>query len=142
MIIIGLILLAFALILLIPAYIQYKKTRALLETGITTTATIIDIHKSQATSTDADGFTTATDTYAPEVEFKTETGKTVRYTSQISTSNKNTWKIGDTVEIVYDPNNLKNIKIKKTMQLYFLPILLGFFSLILLIIGLVFILTA
>ena len=139
---IGLILLALAVIFLIPAYIQYKKIQLLLKTGITTTAKIIDVHESQTTSTDADGFTTTTETYKPEIEFKTETGETVRYTSQISTSNKNTWKIGDTVEIVYDPNNLKNIKIKKTMQLYFLPILLGFFSLILLIIGLVFILTA
>lgn len=140
--IIGLILLALAIVFLIPAYIQYKKTKKLLEIGITTTAKVIDVHKSQSKSTDADGFTTTTDTYAPEIEFKTESGKTVTYTSQISTSNKNTWKIGDTVEVVYDPNNLKNVKIKKTMQLYFIPILLGFFSLIFLIIGLVFILTA
>ena len=135
---IGAILLLIAIILLVIAYTQFKKTQDLLKRGITTTAKVIAIHKTQNTSTDTDGFTTTSTGYAPELEFTTESGEKTTYTSSISTSNKNAWHEGDTVEIVYDPNDTSKVKIKKGLYLYFTSALTGGIGIIFLLIGIAF----
>lgn len=135
--ILSLIFLLISFILLYIAYKQFTKIKKLLETGITTTATIIDVHKTESKSTDMDGYTTISTGYTPEVEFKTETGETVTYTSPISTSNKNKWKVGDQIEVIYDPDDKKNIKINQKLQLYFIPGILGSIGALFLIISIV-----
>jgi hypothetical protein len=54
-------------------------------------------------------------------------------------SNPPQFKVGQSIEVLYDPQNPSNARIKKWINLYFLPVLLGFLGLIFSCIGIGFI---
>ena len=122
---IGIMFAIIGLVFLGLAIWQYRSTQNLLERGITTMAKIIDVKEGNSTTTDGEGYTFSSKVYTPEFEFTDNKGQKVRHMSNVSTSNKNAWKVGQEVEVIYDPANSDNVKIKKTTQLYLLTIVFG-----------------
>lgn len=62
--------------------------------------------------------------YSPVYQFKTIEGRLVEKQDNLS-SNPPMFKEGQTVDVLYEPANPENARIKKWMNLYFLPLLLG-----------------
>jgi hypothetical protein len=67
--------------------------------------------------------------YSPVYQFKTITGQTITVTDGLS-SNPPMFKTGQTIDVLYDPENPEKARIKKFMSLYFVSILLGGMGLI------------
>jgi len=80
-----------SVILLFFAYKQYNTSQNLINSGIKTTAKVIDLIKTK----DDDGYM-----YKPVFEYKDKNAKTIVFESPIS-SNPSPYKINDTVKIVY-----------------------------------------
>ena len=127
-----------AVVLLFFAYKSYAKIKVFISLAEKTVGKVINVNSSTSTSSDMDGYTTTSTIYTPEIEFTTATGEKVVYASNVGTSNKNKWRIGKEVEVLYNPKNVDDAKINTNMQLYFSPIILGFLGVIFGIIGGVF----
>ncbi|MBL8050685.1 MAG: DUF3592 domain-containing protein [Anaerolineales bacterium] len=67
--------------------------------------------------------------YSPVYQFKTIEGRLVEKQDSLS-SNPPMFKEGQTIDVLYEPANPENARIKKWMSLYFLPLLLGGMGLI------------
>ncbi len=67
--------------------------------------------------------------YSPVYQFKTIEGRLVEKQDSLS-SNPPMFTEGQTIDVLYEPANPENARIKKWMNLYFLPLLLGGMGLI------------
>lgn len=67
--------------------------------------------------------------YSPVYQFKTIEGRLVEKQDSLS-SNPPMFTEGQTIDVLYEPANPENARIKKWMSLYFLPLLLGGMGLI------------
>ena len=67
--------------------------------------------------------------YSPVYQFKTIDGQTIVVSDSLS-SNPPMFKEGQTIDVLYDPENPQKARIKKWMSLYFVSILLGGMGLI------------
>jgi hypothetical protein len=61
--------------------------------------------------------------YSPVYQFRTITGQTIVVTDSLS-SNPPMFQVGQTIDVLYDPENPQKARIKKFMSLYFTSILL------------------
>ncbi|MEL6190462.1 MAG: DUF3592 domain-containing protein [Bacteroidota bacterium] len=86
----------------------YMRTQRLLQEGIMTSGKVIRIDSYQD-----DGTTM----YTPVYEYKDQSGNTQTFKSPVATS-WNSRKIGDVVELIYDPMNAANMKVKSFLGLY------------------------
>jgi len=67
--------------------------------------------------------------YTPVFRFRTLQGQEVEVSGNIRT-NPPQFKVGQTIDVLYDPENPQKARIKKWFNLYFVPLLLGFLGLI------------
>lgn len=67
--------------------------------------------------------------YSPVYQFKTIEGRLVEKQDSLF-SNPPMFTEGQTIDVLYEPANPENARIKKWMNLYFLPLLLGGMGLI------------
>tara|TARA_R110002167_G_scaffold35569_10_gene113561 strand:+ start:2671 stop:3078 length:408 start_codon:yes stop_codon:yes gene_type:complete len=107
------------------AYRSYNNTQKLLDTGIKTTAKVIEL----ITVNDSDG-----DTYKPVFEF-TDQGHNLRVFRSSVSSNPPSYRVGDLVKIVYDPLRQEDVKTITYWGLYRTTIILLSLASPLLIIG-------
>lgn len=66
--------------------------------------------------------------YRPEIRFKTHAGRTIDFVASISTS-PSRYAIGDEVEVLYDPENPKDVQINSFLHLWFATLMLVGFGL-------------
>jgi len=62
--------------------------------------------------------------YAPKVSFKTAEGKTVEFTSKLSSSPPS-YGVGETVDVLYDPAEPQSAEVKGFLSLWLGPIVLS-----------------
>ncbi len=117
-------LLLLSLVLVYFAMKQYSNTKELLNTGVKTSAEVIDLIESRG----EDGYT-----YKPVFEYTDRTGSKMTFESDISSSPA-PYQIGDYVDIIYSLDS-GNRKIVSFWGLYRWTILLLSFAAPLLIIG-------
>ena len=86
----------------------YLRTQRLLQEGVVTPGKVIRIDSYQD-----DGTTM----YTPVYEYKDQSGNTQTFKSPVATS-WNSRKIGDVVELIYDPMNAANMKVKSFLGLH------------------------
>ncbi len=72
----------------------------------------------------------------PVVRFLTVTGEEIRFTGGFGT-NFGSWPVGQPVTVRYDPHKPANARIQSLVQLWFLPVLLGFLGVLFTIVGVV-----
>ncbi|MEN8147472.1 MAG: DUF3592 domain-containing protein [Campylobacterota bacterium] len=70
-------------------------------------------------------------TYAPIIEFAPYKSKTVRFTSNVSSSSPS-WKVGDSVNVFYDPNDTDDAIMDRGWFNYFFQLMLGLIGFIIL----------
>ena len=67
--------------------------------------------------------------YIPVFRFRTLQGQEVEVSGNLRT-NPPQFQVGQTIDVLYDPDNPQKARIKKWMNLYFVPALLGFLGLL------------
>ncbi|MEM8897260.1 MAG: DUF3592 domain-containing protein [Bacteroidota bacterium] len=92
----------------------YLRTQRLLQEGVVTPGKVIRIDSYQD-----DGTTM----YTPVYEYQDQSGNLQTFKSKVATSWKSR-KIGDKAEIIYDPVNASNVKVKSFFGLYSTPLVL------------------
>jgi len=72
--------------------------------------------------------------FAPVVRFQTVEGRSVEFESSLR-SNPPGYRTGQTVSVLYDPEEPRSAAIKGFFSLWFMPIILGFIGSVFLIVG-------
>jgi len=67
--------------------------------------------------------------YTPVFEFRTAQGKKVEGSGDLAV-NPPQYKVGQTVEVLYDPKKPEEARINKGLNLYYIPGFLAFFGLV------------
>ncbi len=122
----NIVLLLVGIIFLVFGGIQFFKAKKLVNNGVTISAKITEIRQKESQSQDADGFTTASYSYAPVFEFEAKDGEKYVVESGHGFANKNKFKVGDMVDVVYLEEKPQDASIKKFGSLWSLPIILIF----------------
>ncbi len=91
-----------------------------------TEGTVVDI----ASHRDSDGDTM----YKPVIEFTTADGRTLQFTSSVSSSSPS-YSRGDAVKLYYAPANPEDARLDSFMEKYFLPLILSVFASVFTLIG-------
>jgi len=72
--------------------------------------------------------------YAPIISFTTKEGDKIEFTSAIG-NNSPSYRVGETVEIIYDPKEPNKADINSFTSLWMAPLILGVFGIIFFLIG-------
>lgn len=118
------------LLLLTICTVNISQTRAFLAEAETATGTVIELVKRR--SRDSDG--RATDYYYPVVEFTALNGDLYQFESQTGSSPPNV-QVGEPVEIIYDPENIKDARIRGFFSLWGFAFILGLVGTIFILVG-------
>lgn len=127
--IIGIVFTLVGFLLAAIALFIWLRTQSFLNTAQEAQGTVVQMVYSH--SSDGGGG------YAPVFTFRTITGQEITASENLY-SNPPQFKVGQTVTVLYDPENPNRARIKKGFNLYFVPVLLGFLGLIFGCIGVIF----
>ena len=119
------IFLIVGLLLLGGGFYTLFKVNHLIKTGVRTVGVVVGYDY----ASDSDG-----DTYYPIIRFSTIEGEVVQFTESFGSSSQ-AFDVGETVNILYDPQNVKGARINKWFRLWFLPTMLIGFGLLDIVIG-------
>ncbi|HEX9060963.1 MAG TPA: DUF3592 domain-containing protein [Clostridia bacterium] len=92
--------------------------------------TVIDMKMSKGKGHDKDT------TFAPVVQFKLTEGENITFTSSVGSSPPQ-FKIGDSVKVLYNPDNPGNAEINSFLSLWFLQIIFLFIGMVFFIISII-----
>ncbi|HEC12850.1 MAG TPA: DUF3592 domain-containing protein [Acidiferrobacteraceae bacterium] len=106
---------AIGLGMLIGAYFLYQNTQSFLESAAVTNGSVVELVRSRSSDST---------TYAPVVQFKTESGALVEFTSSTS-SNPPGYSKGESVEVFYLPSNPQKAKINGLFSLWGAALIVG-----------------
>jgi len=119
--IIGIVMVGVGFLMIGIALFSLTRTRNFINISEKTQGTVI-LNIYQADSEGGGGYT-------PIFEFRTLQGKKVEVSSNLRT-NPPQFKVGQIVEVLYDPKNPEGARINKGFNLYYVPAFLGLFGLI------------
>ncbi len=114
---------------------QYFAAKHLADVGVKVPGTVIRIDQKTETSHDSNGTHTST-TYRPVVSYALQDGEEKEYASNTWRS-PNPFKVGQTVEMIYDPVDASKVAINTAGEMYLMPLLMAGFGLIFVIAGLI-----
>ncbi|MCE9646004.1 MAG: DUF3592 domain-containing protein [Chloroflexi bacterium] len=97
------------LILMLIAGYLYTREVSFLKTAETVTGRVVDLQYSS--SSDGGG------SYCPVIDFDTKAGEPVRYYGNVCTAPP-AYDIGDRVDVVYDPANIKHVALDSFWSKY------------------------
>jgi len=103
-------------ILLVLAGIVYFREQSFLSRAQTATGTVVDLDLSN----DSNG----SSSFCPVIEFTTQAGEPVRYYGNVC-SNPPSYNVGEPVEVVYDPQDIKHVQMSGFWSQYLGVIILS-----------------
>lgn len=133
---IGIIFSFVAVVLLYFAFAQMTSTRNFLKTATETGGRVASLNIGTSRSTGSGGVSRTTTIYYPVVEFNMVDGQDITFVSSVG-SNPSSYEVGDSVAVLYNPQNPHNAKIKSFMDLWFGVLVPGGLGAVFLLIGLV-----
>ena len=116
--------------MLIGGYYTWSSTNAFLQTATKAQGEVVNVVRER--SSDSDGRTSYS--YYPEIKFRTSTNEEVIFKSS-SGSNPPSYRTGESVEVLYDPQNPPNASINSFMSLWLGTIILSVIGLVFAAIG-------
>jgi hypothetical protein len=125
------VLLPIGLLLLLGAAYSVWSTRTWLETAIEAQGSVIEMVRVR--DSDSKGYL-----YTPLVRFRTWDGNTIEFQSSLRT-NPPAYRTGETVTVLYDPNEPQSASIRGFLSLWFVPMILTFIGSVFLLIGTAFV---
>lgn len=121
----SLIPLVVGLLLIAACFISLSRMRTFVSKAQQTQGTIVDMVFSRGSSTSSN----ASYTYTPVFEFRAMSGQMIRVKESVS-SNPPQFQVGETVEVIYDPEAPQGARIHKWSNLYLFPVLFGVMGMI------------
>lgn len=118
--------------LLILGIVLVLKNLKLSKNGIQMKAEIVEVLKKRESNTDSDGYTTKTDVYYPVFKYVYK-GQEFKKESNFGVSNKNKYKVGNMLNIIFMDDKPDKPKVKSFGNMWTLPILIIFVGVLLLI---------
>ena len=106
--------------MLVGAFYLFNDTRDFLKDALVTEGTVVELVRSRSSDST---------TYRPVVEFKTEDGSLVEFTSGAG-SNPPSYSKGETVEVLYQQDSPEQAKINGFFSLWGLTLIVGVMGLI------------
>lgn len=107
--------------LIIGACVAYVQQREFLRQSLPGVGTVVD-HEERRSRDSKTGRVSVS--YAPVVEFKTSNGVIHRFTSSVS-SNPPDQQVGETVNVVYSPQNPEKAEVNNFISLWIGPVICG-----------------
>lgn len=101
--------------MLAGAYFLYQNTQSFIESAAVTNGTVVELVRSRSSDST---------TYAPVVQFKTENGERIEFTSSTS-SNPPSYSKGENVEVFYLPSNPQKARINGFFSLWGAALIVG-----------------
>lgn len=129
----GLIFGFLGLVAVIVGAVLSADSMAFVNSTVTTTGTVVSNAASESCTRDDYG-TTCSTIFQPVVEFTAPSGKTIRFTSGVS-STQPRYDAGESVPVRYRPSSPHDARIDGFLDLWFAPTLVGGIGLILLAVG-------
>jgi hypothetical protein len=136
----GLILLIGGALVVSSVYVFFRQ-RSQLRRSIMTTGTVIELLRHHdpgdyllVKSADGRKLKRKYD-YRPVIRFETETGRSVKFAARVA-SRPIPYQVGDQVSVIYDPNKPQKAQINRALYLWFHVIMLLFFGVFALAMGL------
>ena len=114
------IFLGIGCLMLVISVLLWISTKRFIARAATTHGTVVELIESR----DNDG-----STWKPVVRYQAPDGQVITYTANFS-SNPPAYDVGETVEVMYAPDDPQDVKIRGFMSLWFAPTLLGGMGLI------------
>ncbi len=118
------------LVFLAIALFSYIKETRFLQKAEQATGRVVDLRRNAGTDSHGSAFIT----YYPIIHFQNREGREVEYEGGIG-SDPPAYKIGQTVEMYYDPDNPKAIQMHKFWSQYGAAFLFGILGLVFMLIG-------
>ena len=115
------------LILLLVAAYLYTREATFLKTAEGVTGTVVDLDYSS--SSDGSG------SYCPVIDFDTKAGEPVRFYGNVCSAPP-AYDIGDRVDVIYDPANIRHVSMDSFWSEYLGSIILGAIGLPFMLLGL------
>ncbi|MBK5971170.1 MULTISPECIES: DUF3592 domain-containing protein [Thiorhodovibrio] len=119
------------LVLLAIAAFAYDRTTGFIDTALSTTGTVVELTRSSQSGSSSGGGST----YRPVVRFQDRQGTTIEFVASVG-SNPPSHRPGETVEVLYPPDDPHKATLRSVLQLWFTEILLGGLGSLFLLIGL------
>lgn len=112
-------------VLLVGAFFLYSNTSSFLESAVTTDGMVTKLITSRSNNSD---------TYAPVVQFQDMGGNVIEFKSSVS-SNPPSYNRGERVEVLYNPGDSADAKIKSFFPLWGGAMIVGFLGVVFTILG-------
>mgnify|MGYP006188413307 CR=1 FL=1 len=96
--------------MLVGAFFLFSSTNTFLDEAVSARGTVVDLIRSSGSSDSGP-------TYAPVVQFTTSSGQAIEFTSSVS-SNPPSYSPGESVEVLYLPNQPHNAKMSSFFSLW------------------------
>jgi len=119
--VLGIVFSLFGGLMAIIGIFLYSRTRRFIAKGQEVKGRVIEM----VYSSDSDGG----GGYSPVYQFKTLEGQDIEIQDSLS-SNPPRFQVGQEIQVLYDPENPRKARIKKWLDLYFMPVLFGGLGLI------------
>jgi len=123
--------LVIALILLAIAFFVHLRTQSFLKSTVIADGEVIELVHSRAGGMDSSFNST---TYKPRVQFQTQSGETIEFTSS-SGSSPARYSKGEKVNVVYSPSNPQEATIRSFFSLRGIEFIFALLGLIFLLVG-------
>jgi uncharacterized membrane protein YidH (DUF202 family) len=101
--------------LIIMSVYTFNKTDKFLDKATETKGVVVDVYIKQHSKTDSDKKNHKPE-YCPVIKFATEDGDTLEFKSTSGSTNFDYYKTGKEVDVLYDPDNPSNARIKNSKQ--------------------------
>jgi Protein of unknown function (DUF3592) len=98
--------------------LSFNSTRHFIDNSVSTNGVVIELNKEISSSKKSRSYI-----YYPVVKFEPKQGEVIEFESN-SGSNPPSYKIGQTVPVLYEQNNPQSAQINSFFDLWFLPIFL------------------
>ena len=122
--------------------VAFFRRRAQIKRSIVTTGSVVELVRQRQSGdyvvdrNPADGVKIKPKyLYRPVIAFKTEAGRTVKFTASVASRPK-PFQVGDEVKVIYDPDQPKKAQINQFVYLWFYVLMLLFFGVFTLVMGL------
>ncbi|MBD1928846.1 DUF3592 domain-containing protein [Trichocoleus sp. FACHB-90] len=106
--------------MLIGSFLSYNSTHNFIKNSSSTIATVTELRLQTSSSSSS---SSKSSTYYPIVKFKTQKGESVEFQSSVGTYPPS-FRVGETVSVLYDANNPAEAEINSFWQLWFTAIFL------------------
>lgn len=114
---------------------SFKSHSKFMQTAVRTMGKIVEVRTERRTDTDQDGYSSNYNAFIPVISFNVD-GIEHSFVSTVESRSKRKYKVGNSIDIYYDPQNPANAKVKSTVNNWIMPFVIIIVGVMMIFIGL------